>query len=337
MESKDWTPADIMRLSNQTWANCALQAAVNLDLFTCLDRAPEPGLTVGELATALGTEARATGMLTTALVALNLLERDGERLRITAASRRYLSADSQDYQGFTIKHMSNIMPGWINLDKSIRTGTSADGFLPISTEDEGEREAFLMAMFNVAREQADRVAGAVDLSGRERLLDLGGGPGTYAVYFCRHNPGLKAVIFDRPTTEKFARNIVDRYDLAQRIDFIGGDFSRDQLPGGFDAVWLSQVIHGEAPDQADRLIERAAGTISPGGLMGIQEFIIDDDRRGPLQPTLFALNMLLQTPGGQAYTQTEITDMMAKAGLRNIQRLTVNLPPGCGIVVGIKA
>jgi len=336
MESKNWTPADIMRLSGQTWANCALQAAVNLDLFTALDRAEERSLTVDDLAAALGCQARATGLLATALVALNLLDREGDLIRLTKASGRYLSADSEDYQGFTVKHMSNIMRGWINLDRSIRTGTSADGFLPLTTEDDSEREAFLMAMFNVARQQADLVAGAFDLSGRRRLLDLGGGPGTYAVYFCRHNPDLKAVVFDRPSTERFARAVADRYQLAHRIDFVGGDFTSDQLPGGFDAVWLSQVLHGEAPEQAARLVERAAGTIAKGGLMGIQEFIVDDDRRGPAQPALFALNMLLQTPGGQAYTLGEIRAMMDRAGLNNIRRLEADLPPGCGIVVGEK-
>lgn len=336
MKSKNWTPADIMRLSGQTWANCALQAAVNLDLFTALDRAEGKSLTGSDLAAALGCQARATGMLATALVALNLLEREGDLIRLTEVSGRYLSADSEDYQGFTVKHMSNIMRGWIYLDRSIRTGTSADGLLPITTEDDSEREAFLMAMFNVARQQADRVAGAFDLKGRRRLLDLGGGPGAYAVYFCRHNPDLKAVVFDRPTTERFARAVADRYQLTQRVNFIGGDFNTDQLPGGFDAVWLSQILHGEAPDQASGLVERAAGTISSGGLMGIQEFMIDDDRRGPAQPALFALNMLLQTPGGQAYTLGEITAMMAGAGLRNIRRLEADLPPGAGIVVGEK-
>ena len=336
MESKNWTPADIMRLSAQTWANCALQAAVNLDLFTKLDRVPEKSLTIADLAVALNCETRATGMLVTALIALNLLEREGERLLLTEASRRYLSADSENYQGFTIKHMSNIMRGWINLDKSVRTGTQADGFLPITTEDEGEREAFLMAMFNVAVQQADLVAGAFDLAGRRRLLDLGGGPGTYAIYFCRHNPELKAVIFDRPTTERFARATIKRFELTSRVDFTGGDFTADELPGGFDAVWLSQVLHGESPKEAAGLVRRAAGILDSGGVMGIQEFILDDDRRGPAQPALFALNMLLQTPGGQAYTQGELADMMTGAGLKNIQRLKADLPPGCGILTGVK-
>ena len=336
MENNSWTPADIVRLSTQTWANCVLQAAVNLDLFTKLNRAPDKSLTVAELAAVLGCDSRATGMLATALVSLNLLEREGKRLLITEFSSRYLSADSEDYQGFTVKHMSNIMRGWINLDKSVQTGMPAKDFMPITTEDEGERESFLMAMFNIARQQADLVAGAFDLSGCRRLLDLGGGPGAYAIYFCRHNPDLKAVIFDRPTTESFARATIKRFELTNRVDFVGGDFNVDDLPGNFDAVWLSQILHGESPEQAVKLVQRAAETLVSGGMMGIQEFILDDDRRGPSQPALFALNMLLQTPGGQSYTQKELTKMMAESGLKDIRRLTANLPPGCGVLTGVK-
>jgi len=337
MESKNWTPADIMRLSSQIWTSCTLQAAVKLDLFTRLDRAPDQGLTVAELAAALDCEPRATDLLTTALVALNLLERARDRLLLTEASRRYLSADSEDYQGFSLKHQNNIMCGWINLEKSVRSGTKIEGSRPIATEDESEREAFLMAMFNVARQQAGRVAEAFNLTGRRRLLDVGGGPGTYALFFCRHNPELQAVVFDLPTTEPFARVTIERFELTRRVEFVGGDFTSDELPGGFDAVWLSQVLHGESPEQAARLVRRAAGALDSGGVMGIQEFILDDDRCGPPQPALFALNMLLQTPGGQAYTQGEITDMMAGGGLKDIRRLEVNLSPGCGILTGVKA
>ncbi len=108
------------------------------------------------------------------------------------------------------------------------------------------------------------------------------------------------------------------------------------LPKGFDVVWLSQVLHGEAPAEAARLVERGAECLEPGGLLAVQEFIIDDDRRGPAQPALFSLNMLVQTPGGQAYTQGEITGMMRRAGLGRIRRLTAQLPPGCGILLGQK-
>jgi len=336
MFKKDWTPEDLMGLTGQTWAACALFAAVQLELFTALDRAGDEGLEEAELARKLDCQERSLGMLLTAMTALGLLERQGDRFKANAFARRYLAADSEDYFGFLLKHSAHILPGWTRLAEAVRSGGRVVELSSVETVDEQRQEAFLMGMFNVARRQADQVAAALDLSGRKTLLDLGGGPGTYAVYFCRHNPGLKATVFDQPGTEKFARAVFARYGLEDRVDFIGGDFLTSPLPGGFDAVWLSQVLHGEAPVPAARLVQRGAEALAEGGLLAVQEFIIDDDRRGPAQPALFSLNMLVQTPGGQAYTQAEISDMMSRAGLTDIQRLPVPLPPGCGIVTGRK-
>jgi len=337
MNSKHWTPQDIFGLSAQVWEACALYAAVKLDLFTALDRAAPGGLTPEELAAAVGGEARATGMLVTALVSLNYLERAGAAVQLTDDSKKYLSAASPDYFGFIIKHMSHILPNWANLAQAVTTGRMVAVNAPLTTDDEDEREAFLMGMFNTARQQADRVAEALDLTGRKRLLDLGGGPGTYAVHFCLRYPELRAVVFDQPTTEKFARDVFGRFALENRINFLSGDFLTSSLPGGFDVAWLSQVLHGEDPANAARLVQRGAETLERGGLLGVQEFIIDDDLGGPAQSALFSLNMLVQTPGGQAYTEGEIVDMMTGAGLRDIKKLDVRLPPGCGVLVGLKA
>lgn len=336
MAGKDWTPADIFQTIGHTWTALTLQAAVKLDLFTALDRGPENGLTVAALAAAIGGESRAVDMLATALTSLGFLERDGDRIRPTSASRRYLSADSDEYYGFMVKHGAHILPGWLHLDQAVKTGARVADHSSLDTESDEQREAFLMGMFNVARLQADQVAAALDLSGRRRLLDLGGGPGTYAIHFCRRYPELRATVFDQPTTERFARATIARFGLEDRVDFVGGDFLADGLPKNFDAAWLSQVLHGEDPAGAALLVKRGAEALDRGGLLAVQEFILDDDRRGPAQSALFSLNMLVQTPGGQAYTQREIAAMMADAGLGNITRLAAQLPPGCGLMVGIK-
>jgi hypothetical protein len=326
----------MFKLNQDSWKNAAFQAAVKLDLFTFLDRSPGQALTAGELAKEAGGEERATGMLATALVAMGLLERDGQRLRNTPSARRYLSLDSEEYFGHMIKHGSHILPAWLKLEEGVRTGSSVVQASASAAMDEDVRESFLMAMYNVARLQAASVAEALDLRDARGLLDLGGGPGTYAGYFCLKNPQLKAVVFDRPTTGKFAIRTLERLGVADRVAFVGGDIINDPLPQGFEAVWLSQVIHSEGPEGAFRMIKKAADSLVPGGLMAIQEFYLEDDLSGPLMPALFALNMLLQTPGGQAYTFSEVKAMMRKAGIADPKPLPAKLPPGAGILAGRK-
>ena len=334
MPSKEWTGPELLRFSSAYWSCCALQAGVILDVFTVLDEAG--GAVKAEaLAARLECDARGLSMLLDALTALGFLDRENGAPALPESARRYLSRRSSEFLGYIIMHQADIMPGWARLADAVRTGKKTREQTSPRTQSAEERENFLMGMFNIAVAQAETVASALDLSGRTRLLDLGGGPGTYAVYFCRRNPSLAATIFDLPSSAPIAEKIVKQFGLGQRIDFVGGDFLQDTLPTGYDAVWLSQVLHGESPEDAAKLVARGAGTLNPGGLLCVQEFIIDDDREGPLHSTLFSLNMLVGTHGGQAYTQSEIAAMMEKAGARDIRRLEAELPPGCGIMVGV--
>lgn len=334
--TKTWTAPEMLALSSAYWQTFALQAAVALDVFTAVEESAKEGgaATVPGLAKTLACDERALGMLATALASMGFLTRDGQRLCLPDHSATYLSRNSEAYIGYIIKHHIHITPAWAKLAEAVKTGRSVRALSSSDTDDADERESFLLGMFNVAMNQAERIASALDLTGRKRLLDLGGGPGTYAVFFCRANPGLTATIFDRPTSEPIARQVVTRFGLEDRVVFAGGDFLHDSLPQGFDVAWLSQVLHGESPEDAARLVARAASVLNPGGLLIIQEFVLDDDGAGPEHPALFSLNMLVGTEGGQAYTWSEITSMLRAAGAVAVERLNVDLPQGCGILIG---
>jgi len=197
---------------------------------------------------------------------------------------------------------------------------------------EDERESFLMGMFNLAMLNAPKVAERVDLTGRRRLLDLGGGPGTYAIHFCRQYPELQGVVFDLPTTRPFAEQTVERFGMREQVSFVAGDFTSDPLPEPFDVAWLSQVLHGEGPESCARLLAKTAAALEPGGVLLVQEFILDADRTAPLFPALFSLNMLLGTPEGQSYSEPEIAAMLEQAGLVDVERIVLDLPNGAGVM-----
>ena len=334
--SKEWTLPDILQLAGVYKEACALQSAVVLDVFSVLDAllAKQEKVSVAELGVALECNERAFAMLATALVSLNFLKLDGDSLLLPNNTRKFLSRHSPDYTGHIVKHHSHILPAWTKLAQAVKQGERTREHSSITTDNEVEREAFLMGMFNVAVNQADTIAKAMPLQGKKRLLDLGGGPGTYAVYFCKENPELQATIFDLPTTRKFALGVVERFGLQDRVDFAGGNFLEDTLPVGYDVAWLSQVLHGEAPAEAALLVARAAKSLASGGIVAVQEFFVDDDRNGPIPSALFGLNMLVGTPGGQAYTWSEVTAMLKNAGATSVEKLSVSLPGGCGILLG---
>jgi len=332
MALSEWSIPELLQLSGGYWSACALHAGVKLDIFSALDGV---SLSVSEVAAQRNTDPRATAMLLDALSALGLVAKTDATYTATPFAARNLSKSSPGYLGHIIMHHHHLMSGWEQLDEAVKSGGPVRK--PVSHGDDEEvRESFLMGMFNLASQLAPTVAHAVDLSACRTLLDLGGGPGTYAIHFCRGNQNLSAVVYDLPTTRKFAEATIARYDLSSRISFSSGDFHADPLPSGFDAAWLSHILHSDGPEACGALLSKTVAALKPGGILMVQEFVLSDAGNAPLFPTLFSLNMLLGTDAGQAYSEGQLCRMMTAAGLTDVTRLPVDLPNGTGIMWGRK-
>jgi SAM-dependent methyltransferase len=226
------------------------------------------------------------------------------------------------------------MSGWSRLHEAVQSGKPVR---PASstTDDAEQRESFLLGMFNLAMNLAPQLVPRIDLGGRRRLLDLGGGPGTYAAHFCLANPDLQSVVFDLPTTRPFAEKTIARFGLAERVTFVEGDYLSDEIPGSYDVVWLSHILHGEGLEGCKTIIDKAVRSLQPGGMIIIQDFILDDDGCGPIFPALFSLNMLVATEAGRSYSEGELKGLLATAGVGTLRRIPHDLPGHTGLISGI--
>lgn len=327
---KEWNVGKLLSVSSGYWKGCALQAAVRLAIFTHIS---DKNLDSAEVADKAGTDSRATDMLLNALAAIKLLTKQNERFRNTDFALQFLSLESQQYMGHIILHHHHILDGWAQLDEAVKSGK------PVHKRSYGEdieRESFLMGMFNLAMGLAPAIADQLDLSGRKHLLDLGGGPGTYAIHFCLKQPGLKATIYDRPTTEPFAAKTVASFGLSDRISFAGGDFNSEPITGGpYDVAWLSHILHSSSETECEKIIEKTAQQMSPGGMIIIHDFILSNSKDGPEFAALFSLNMLINNPSGRSYSEEEIRQMLEKAGVSSIQRHNFQSPNDSSMMWGI--
>ena len=332
MQKMTWSPPELLNMSGSYWSTCALHAGVKLDLFTALSETPA---TAVALATRLSLDERGLGMLLDALAALELLNKEGENYHATPFASQFLSLNSTGYLGHIIQHHHHLVESWARLDEAVRSGEPSRRRVSHES-DEVERESFLLGMFNLAMMLAPQVVKQIDLAKRKHLLDLGGGPGTYAIHFCQQNPELQATIFDLPTTRSIAEKTIRQFDLQERINFAAGDFQEDPLSGSYDVAWLSHVLHGEGAAGCANMLQKTVDALDPGGLLLVQEFILNNSRDSPLFPALFSLNMLIGTPQGQSYSEGEITSLLEAAGLENVERLPMELPNGAGVMCGRK-
>ncbi len=330
MNNAEWNPGSLLNTSGEYWKSCTLHAAVQLDVFTLM---ADQQLSADAVAEKLQADSRALAMLLNTLAAMNLLVKSGDLYANTHEAKAFLSKSSPDYIGYIIKHHHHLVASWSQLDQAVLSGKAVRTRPAHSSDD--ARESFLMGMFNNAMMLAPRIVPKIDLSNRRSLLDMGGGPGTYAIQFCLNNPGIKAVVFDLPTTRPFAETTIEKFGLSDRIRFQAGSYLVDPVAGHYDVAWLSHILHGEGPEDCQRIIRKAVSTLSPGGMILIHEFILNNEMSGPLFPALFSLNMLLGTESGQAYSEQQISNMLAEAGVRNIHRISIENLSDSGIIAGI--
>jgi len=330
METEKWNVGQILEASGSYWKSCTLHAGVKLDVFSLIR---DQELTGQEVASMLGADAEGIKRLLNALTAMGLLKKNKDMYANTPESKSFLAKESTDYVGHIIMHHHHLVYAWSQLPQAVQSGEQVR---ERSSFSEGEeRESFLMGMFNLAMNIAPRVAEQIDLKGRRHLLDLGGGPGTYAIHFCLSNPDLRATVYDLPTTRPFALRTIERFELNNRINFIEGDYVEERVEGSYDVAWLSHILHGEGPEDCQEILRKTVSVVETGGLILIHDFILNDDFDGPLFPALFSLNMLINTPEGQSYSENQIRSMLAGVGVKEIQRLPFRGPNDSGIIIGI--
>lgn len=311
------------------WNVCVLHCAIKMQVFAHLG---DETLVAEQLAGRLAADARATGMLLDALSAMGLVIKTGETYQNAPISRQYLDENSPGFMGNIIYHHSHLYHDWGRLEEAVRAGGPPG---PARERTEETTRHFLLGMRDLAIRGADILAARLDLAGCRSFLDLGGGPGTYCLRFCRQISELRGVIYDMPGSEAVARQQIAAAALEQRVSFTAGNFLKDPLPAGpFDMVFLSQILHSCSFDECAMLINKVHPIVKPGGRIVIQDFILNDTKTAPVFAAVFALNMLLHTPAGRSYSLPEIQGWLQDAGFEHPQHLADDgLPNSASLVM----
>jgi len=309
---------------------------VQLNIFSAMQQDWQSAKIIAEK---IHGDLRATEILLQALAGLGLIRQQKGCYANTEESRRYLVPTSSEYIGHIILHHSHLVIPWAKLKDVVLNGQPSHIRPKLDASDPqtlAEREHFLMGMFNMGMAVAPRVAEILPLQGCNCLLDLGGGPGTYAIHFCLANPHLQAILFDLPTSQPFATKTIAQFGLSHRIQFLGGDYLVDELPQGYDVVWISHILHAEGPEQAALILKKAVQNLKPGGMIFIHDFMLQDSKTAPLFAALFSINMLVNTQQGKSYTEQEIQALLTDIGIQDIQRLPFLGPNESCILAGSK-
>jgi SAM-dependent methyltransferase len=310
----------------------AIQTALKLQFFEALK---VERLDSDALAAATNCEPRSTMILANALVALGLLGKNVGKYSLSEGARRFLLESSPEYVGGMILFDEALWSTWGKLDESIRNGQPARA-LDMYQSDPDETGRFIRAMDSLVRARGDAIwtAEHLDLSWAKTIADLGGGPGTYLIEFLRCSPGLRGILFDLPATLEVTRKILDERGTAfqTRITLHELDYNHVEIPGPFDVIFMSNVIHSENEAANSRLIAKCFRALEPGGLLVIKDHIMDGELTVPAAGAVFSLYLLLTTRG-RDYRFAEVTEWLDDAGFADMRVETLPDPPFSSSIV----
>jgi cyclopropane fatty-acyl-phospholipid synthase-like methyltransferase len=154
----------------------------------------------------------------------------------------------------------------------------------------------------------------VDLSNLRRLLDIGGGSGAFSITLCQAHPELSSTVIDFPNVVQVGRRFAEEAGLESRIEFISGNALEVGWPKRQDAVLFSYVSSSVSAEGVEEFYRRAYRSLEPGGIVLVHDFMVDDDRSGPVLPALWALQHAAFTPGGVSLTPGFVTGLLSEAG-----------------------
>ncbi len=309
-----------------------LFAAINMNVFTILDSGAKE---ISEISAVVGSDEQSLGRLLNPLVALSLLEKKDGKYSNTDGASRYLVKGKNNYLGNAIHHSSNLWDFWEGLDEQIKSGCGKETDENKINNYSHRLQDYLSSMNDFATIKADAIADTIMISDHRKMLDLGCGPGTYAIAFAERNPELQCTIVDLDPNLVYTRKLINKSNCRDRMFISACNILEDEIPGsGYDLILISNLIHIYGKGEVGNIIEKAWGVAAAHGKIVIHDYIVNETGIGPLFASLFDLTMLVGTPQGKCYNVLEIKELLGHLDVKKIRHIPVCL--GSSLVIGEK-
>jgi hypothetical protein len=316
------TPDGIFQLAVGFMAAKHLFVASEIGLFGQLTAGPA---TLDELARRTGVPPRTLRISVDAMVALGLVERSGNQYWNTPIAANYLSGQGPADLRPILRFWNRISyPTWTHLEEAIRSGQApnrqGDGF------SEEDQRIFSEGIAAFAGAPAETLAASYDFSTHRRVLDLGGGIGSYLVPVLRRHAHLRGTLVELPGAAAVARQHLDGEPEGERVAVVAGDFFTDPLPTGHDAIVVANIVHVFSPEHNRALFRRARAAATPEARLLIVDLLTDPTHTQPLFAALAAGEYLVIAGEGDVYSEEELHDWLQDTGWRLLEHRPLTGP-----------
>lgn len=307
--------SELLQLATGYQRSRVLFAFAELEISKVLSENP---LSADEVARIVKINPLAMERFLNACVSVGLLHKDGNRFSNTKMTETFLVKASEFYLGGQIRRYSErSYPLWADLAEHLKTWKYGGSSSAAPTDDDQGAEA-MAEQHNLSLLHGHALARAFDFSGYKRVLDLGGGTGAMSIGLCRQFPQLEAVVFDLPENVVTAEKFIEQRGLARRIRCVGGDFQKDELPGGFDAALLANFMAVADAAENQKLLGQIYDRLPPRGACFLSGWIMDDSRLAPQISVLFCLEDICWDAPDVERSEKVYGEWLEKAGFKDI-------------------
>jgi SAM-dependent methyltransferase len=299
-----------------------LEAAIRHRVFDVLDDGPK---TTDEVAAATGASIRGLKAIMNTLVGMDFLTKDPQgQYALTPESAAFLVSTKPGFQGGLLRHTSGqLIPKWLHLNDIVGTGKPLEA---VNQEDTGSDFflKFVTDIFPMSYPSAQVLAKHLALDGANEpvsVLDLAAGSGVWSIALAQSSKHVSVTAVDWAEVLPVTQKTVERFGLADRYQLIVGDLLAADFGRNHTVATLGHILHSEGESRSRTLLRKTFDALAPGGTIAIAEFLVNEERTGPLNALFFAVNMLVNTENGDTYSFGEISTWLAEAGFVNARTL----------------
>ncbi len=327
-------PSQIIALSTAYWGSQVLLTANRLGVFDLLADAPKSAEAVAD---ALGLDPRMTLLFLNACAGLGLVDKTDGVFGNSAASQAYLTSQSPASMRNSIRFMDDIFSTWGDLEQSLRSGKPAKAAETYLGDDDEQTRHFVYSMHDRAMAIGQALPQVVDLTGRKRMLDVGGGPGTFSALLTGRYEGLQSDVLELDGVANVAEEILAETGASDRVRMLRGDYHTSDFGSGYDVVLMSGMFHRETGATCSQLIGKAHGCLKPGGMLIVNDVFADEDGTTPEFSSLFGITMMLTAPDGCVHADSDVASWMTEAGFGDVACRPFPPPMPHRVLTGIRS
>jgi len=326
---KPRTPDEVLDLLDGSTTSAALGSAMELGLFWLLEKQP---LDVQGVSRELGIPPVRCRYWLNLLSKAGLIDQNPLGYEPSSTTRTaILEVYSQDSWGLLAAEARERLRSLSDLPSHLREpgsvwdamGITPPMYVDQMTEDPERARRFTRMLYELHQTLATELAGLLNLSGANRVMDLGGGSGVLSMALARRFPEIAFTVVDIPTVCAAGREIAIEHALDDRITYHPANFLSDELPSGFDVVLECDVnVYGED------FFSKVRDSLDPGGRFLVVDQFAPAEGVAPPPRLDWAFAGSLIRADYAFPSAFRIRDQLGKAGFELLPDLPLPSTPG---------